>query len=489
MTYRPIILIADDDPDWHDLVKIWFPAEEYILKSARDGTECLEQALLLDPDLILLDVIMPNMDGFEVCRRIRREPELAEIPIIMLSASADQNTHQKGIQAGADDFIPKLIDRYEFQARIRSITRLNRYRKLLSERERFKWVIDQAEDGFLIINEKNEVIDANSRARLFLGLLKDSILPEGLDFLELAGREYRFEPENAWTGWPNDICKPSPSKRYLIRPQTDNSQAFWLEVSVLEQVAGDKINRLIRLRNVTDEKKGICRIHSFESAISFKLRNRLAGMVSTINTLARKDIEIDRSEFSKLFQFVVNNASFLQDELIQILKYLESPNLLYSDTGFNFDQLEPLIMEISEGLGISPPRIEAGDDCGGVETLISDLAMESILWELFQNSKKFHPAKLPEIIVTLERPDSGILRMRIIDNGISLSPDQLSRVWSPYYQGGEFLYENSEGMGLGLPTIASYVWHWGGKCHLYNRKDQPGVVVELDLPERMGDGE
>jgi len=485
MTYKPTILITDDDQAWHDLIKIWFPAEEYILKSARDGTECLEQALLLDPDLILLDVIMPDMDGFEVCRRLRREPELAEIPIIMLSASADQNTHQKGIQAGADDFIPKLIDRHEFQARVRSLTRLNRYRKLLSERKRFKWVIDQAEDGFLVINEKNEIIDANSMARLILGLPKDSRLPEGLNFLEIAGREYRFEPETAWAGWPNDFRNPSTSKRYLIRPQTDNSQAFWLEISVLEQVAGDKVNRLIRLRNITDEKKGICRIHSFESAISYKFRNRLAGMVSTINTLARKDIEIDRSEFSELFQFVVKNAGVLQNELIEILEYLESPSLLYSDNGFNFDQLEALVNEISEGLGISPPLIEVEGSYHGVETLISDLAMESILWELFQNSKKFHPAKLPGIIVKLDRPETGILRMRIIDNGISLSPEQLSRVWKPYYQGGEYLYENPEGMGLGLPTIASYVWHWGGKCYLYNREDQPGVVVELVLPVRI----
>jgi len=114
-------------------------------------------------------------------------------------------------------------------------------------------------------------------------------------------------------------------------------------------------NRLIRLRDVTDEKKGLCRIHSFESAISYKFRTRLAGMVSIINTLARKDIELDQSEFGELFQVVVSNARTLQDELIEILKYLESPNLLYSDTGFHFDQLKSLVMQISDGLGITPP--------------------------------------------------------------------------------------------------------------------------------------
>ena len=212
-------------------------------------------------------------------------------------------------------------------------------------------------------------------------------------------------------------------------------------------------------------------------------------MVSIINTLARKDIELDQSEFGELFQVVVSNARTLQDELIEILKYLESPNLLYSDTGFHFDQLKSLVMQISDGLGITPSRIDEVEDKSRVQTVISDLAMESILWELFQNSKKFHPAKLPEIIVTLDRPNPENLRIRIIDNGISLSPDQLSRVWSPYYQGGSFLYEKSEGLGLGLLTIASYVWHWGGRCRLYNREDCPGVVVELVLPVKMGNGE
>lgn len=488
MTYRPIILIADDDPAWRELVKLWFPAEEYLIESAGDGIECIEKALLLNPDLILLDVKMPNMDGFEVCRRLRRESGLAEIPILMLTASADPDVHQQAIQAGADDFIPKLIDRHEFQARVRSITRLNRYRRLLTERERFKWVIDQSEDGFLILNEKDELIDANPRARLFLNLPTDSSLPAELHFLKLAGREYRFEPEIAWAGWMDEIRRPSLSKRYLIRPQTDNSEAFWLEVSVLEQASGDRINRLIRLRNVTEEKKGLCRIHSFESAISYKFRTRLTGMVSIINTLARKDIELDPSEFSGLFQVVVGNARVLQDELVEILKYLESPNLLYSDTGFHFDQLKPLVMQISDGLGISPPRLDGVDDHGPVQVVISELAMESILWELFQNSKKFHPAKLPEIVVALDWIDAENLRVRIIDNGISLSPDQLSRVWSPYYQGGSFLYEKSEGLGLGLPTIAAYIWHWGGRCRLYNREDQPGIVVELVLPVKTGNG-
>jgi putative two-component system response regulator len=84
--------------------------------------------------VILLDVMMPGMDGFEVCQRIRRDPILAEIPIIMLTALDDRKSFLRGLESGADDYITKPYDRYELRARLLGITRLNRYKKLLDER-------------------------------------------------------------------------------------------------------------------------------------------------------------------------------------------------------------------------------------------------------------------------------------------------------------------------------------------------------------------
>jgi signal transduction histidine kinase len=87
------------------------------------------------PDVILLDVMMPGMDGFETCRRIRATPELAEVPIILLTALDDRASLLQGIEAGADDFLSKPVDRYELTARIRTITRLNRFHILQQQRE------------------------------------------------------------------------------------------------------------------------------------------------------------------------------------------------------------------------------------------------------------------------------------------------------------------------------------------------------------------
>jgi len=129
-----IILIVDDDPAGRQTLESILDEQGYHLEMAENGLQALEKARELLPDVILLDVMMPGMDGFEVCQHIRKDPKLAEIPIIMLTALDDRKSLLDGLEAGADDYITKPYDRYELRARLIGITRLNRYRKLLDDR-------------------------------------------------------------------------------------------------------------------------------------------------------------------------------------------------------------------------------------------------------------------------------------------------------------------------------------------------------------------
>lgn len=133
-----VILIVDDDPTARETLVAMLEGGNYQLEMARDGFQALKMLEELKVDLILLDVMMPGMDGFEVCRRIRSTPKLAEAPILILTALDDRASLLRGIESGADDFLSKPVDRHELAARVRTITRLNRYHTLMEQRENMR---------------------------------------------------------------------------------------------------------------------------------------------------------------------------------------------------------------------------------------------------------------------------------------------------------------------------------------------------------------
>lgn len=132
------IMIVDDEPTAIATIEATLSGEGYELVFAENGPAALAKAEAFLPDLILLDVMMPGMDGFEVCRRLRATPKLAEVPIIFLTALDDRKSRLRGIESGADDFIAKPVDRQELRLRARTILRLDRYRTLLTQREQLR---------------------------------------------------------------------------------------------------------------------------------------------------------------------------------------------------------------------------------------------------------------------------------------------------------------------------------------------------------------
>ncbi|CAA9299252.1 MAG: hypothetical protein AVDCRST_MAG93-4479, partial [uncultured Chloroflexia bacterium] len=160
-TSNTTILIVDDEPAGRDTLEAILYQQGYDLVFAADGWEALDQAVHLTPDLILLDVMMPGIDGFEVCRRLRADSRVAEVPIILITALDDRESHIAGFEAGADDFVSKPFDRFVLRARVRSVTRLNRYRRLHDERAKFERVVSLAPDGLIILDHDGNIRFSN----------------------------------------------------------------------------------------------------------------------------------------------------------------------------------------------------------------------------------------------------------------------------------------------------------------------------------------
>ena len=120
----PKILIADDNAQNVELLEAYLSDVECDLQTAFDGEETLRVVEEFHPDLVLLDVMMPRLSGFEVCRKIRANPDTSDTLILMVTALNEASDFERGVQAGTDDFLTKPVNKVELLCRIRSLLRV-----------------------------------------------------------------------------------------------------------------------------------------------------------------------------------------------------------------------------------------------------------------------------------------------------------------------------------------------------------------------------
>ncbi|HPC95520.1 MAG TPA: response regulator [Sedimentisphaerales bacterium] len=120
----PVILVVDDNAQNLELIQAYLEDVECRIVAARDGIEALDLVAKTDPDLVLLDVMMPKMSGFEVCRRLKKDPATRDIPVIMVTALNEFGDIERGIDSGTDDFVSKPVNRLELLTRVKTMLRL-----------------------------------------------------------------------------------------------------------------------------------------------------------------------------------------------------------------------------------------------------------------------------------------------------------------------------------------------------------------------------
>ncbi len=127
----PRILIADDNLQNIELLEAYLSDVDCELRTAYDGEETLRVVDEFRPDLLLLDVMMPRLSGFEVCRKLRANPVTKDLLILMVTALNEQSDFERGVQSGTDDFLTKPVNKIELLCRIRSLLRVRHYKNQL----------------------------------------------------------------------------------------------------------------------------------------------------------------------------------------------------------------------------------------------------------------------------------------------------------------------------------------------------------------------
>ncbi len=182
------VLVVDDQPQNIRLLDAVLSPRGYAVVTASSGEEALKLLSEADPDLVLLDVVMPGMDGHAVCRRIRADPQTAFLPVVMITASGDQEKLQ-ALESGADDFVSKPFDQSELLARVASLARVKRYQDTIRRQadELAEWN-KQLEER---VSEGVAELERIGRLRRFLSpQLADLVISSGDDgFLTSHRRE------------------------------------------------------------------------------------------------------------------------------------------------------------------------------------------------------------------------------------------------------------------------------------------------------------
>ncbi len=206
MTQRKAtILIVDDEPHNRRLLEALLLPEGYVTQCATSGEQALAMAAEQPPDLILLDVMMPGMDGYAVAKILKAQPATKNVPIIMVTAHIDRTARLAGLDSGAEEFLTKPVDRAELWLRVRNLLRLKEFNNYLvnhsaileqevaersADLQRFRTAMDATADGIVLISRTSMLIlEANATANAMLGYSREQFLQIGPHDLEMAGVE------------------------------------------------------------------------------------------------------------------------------------------------------------------------------------------------------------------------------------------------------------------------------------------------------------
>lgn len=481
------ILIVDDELFGRRALGGLLTGQGYNLLYASSGLETLGMVKQNVPDLILLDVMMPEMDGFEVCRHLRSDNLLADIPIVMVTALDDLESRLEGLEAGADDFITKPFNGIELRARIRTITRLNRYRRLMSERAKFEQTVEFSPNGIIITGLDGNISLINPAMLRMLAIDKENlglILGQSLfQFVETSSLEKCHEVlENG---------QKLPVLNQELNFINTKSISFPAEVDVGGFLLEDKGMLQMVVRDITEKKKLEAMLlrtqrqeilGTISGSIAHDLKNILTPILIATEML-EKQVDDKGKRFTSMIKRNGNHGVLLIQQILRFSKGIKPST--------DAIELNSLIEEIREIISITLSK-----------TISITTEVPQDLWPVIGDATQLHQVILNLCVNARDAmPEGGKLilsaknvfgesssdeqlaktgnyvAISIIDTGRGISSENLAHIFEPFFT----TKSADKGTGLGLFTVQSIVRNHNGFLRVSSQLDV-GTTFTVYIP-------
>jgi signal transduction histidine kinase len=452
-------------------MEAFLAADDYELLFAENGVVALDKAQHERPDLILLDVMMPELDGFEVTRRIRVDPEIGRIPIMLITALDDERSRLEGLRAGADDFLTKPCRREEIRARVRTVVSLNRFRSIAEQRTRFEQLFQLAPGGIILVDAHGKVVAANARADVHrVGE------PYFAPFSSASSTTLRAAFADAWHTRSRRACEvrlgSGETERILhahavVVPEAGRQLMMLSFHDVTAQVrareAVEKMNseleEIVRARTrQLEESNGL--LMSYASFVSHDLRSPLTVMKGYLSMIEEGIVPL--AEAAPLIGHAFKATVVMQEMIQNILQLAQDEH-----TGSGAEKSDdvdptPVVRKLASRMReIFPTPVPRFDIADLPRVGVSAVLVERVFYNLLANALKFSAQREhPRVEVgSLASAEGPVIFVR--DNGVGFDArdaDKLFREFSRLSTGA-----GTDGLGLGLSLVSRLLRAHGGR--------------------------
>ena len=478
------ILIVDDEINAVRMLRGLLIPDGYNVLTAHSGAEALTVAMRETPDVVLLDVMMPDMDGYEVCAKLRADLRLANVPILLLTALDDQESRIHGLEAGADDFISKPFDSFELRARLRTITRLNRFRQLYEERARLEAAIAYAPYGVVLAELDGQILQRNAA---FVRLLAP-IATEIDNFYSYLPAETDLKLKQSIASDPITLTPLETALNVALNPATVVEISFalvpWEGRRIVHFVVRDlteakQFNEARQIAEAANQAKS-----EFLASMSHELRTPLNVILGMAEILRKKTLgELNRDQQESVASVEESGRYLLSliNDILDLSKIEAGMLQLDIQEAAVRDVVESSLRFVREAAHRKKITLESSYRQEILYLHVDARRLKQILVNLLANSVKFTPEG-GHITIEVSQPiDRHQISFSVQDNGIGIDEKDLPKLFKSFQQIDSALNRKYAGTGLGLSLVKRMTEMHGGTVAVASKPGQ-GARFTITLP-------